>query len=329
MRLNKLGRSLAVVLSTALVATSGGCSLFTGSGSADRPTPEKQTLRVGIMPMVDVAPLYMAREEGKFAAAGLNVELIDLRTEDGVLTGLKNQTVDVGFATHVTWFKAAAAEEQIQLQGEAYQAGGNTMALVTLKDSSYTALNKNQGGQSPPIAVDQKTGLAGLATSATLNSAGVGKPNLREVSFDKMQDELATKKVEAAWMIEPWITKAQKQIGAKVLADTARGGMLDFPISGYASMKKFAEENPKTLRIFREVLNGAQLQGGNHLKVQEVLTKYAEVDQQTAALVAVGTYPVSINPVRLQRVADMMERLELLKTRLDVQQLLPPSDSVS
>jgi hypothetical protein len=38
----------------------------------------------------------------------------------------------------------------------------------------------------------------------------------------------------------------------------------------------------------------------------------------------VGTFPLSLNPIRLQRVADMMDTEDVLSGRLDVQQLLPP-----
>ena len=126
-------------------------------------------------------------------------------------------------------------------------------------------------------------------------------------------------------MIEPFITKAQRNIGAKILTDTARGPTLDFPMSGYASSKKFADANPKTLKAFRDVLREAQQRAqANKLSVQDSLTSYADVDAPTAALVSVGTFPLSLNPIRLQRVADMMDTEDVLSGRLDVQQLLPP-----
>lgn len=58
--------------------------------------------------------------------------------------------------------------------------------------------------------------------------------------------------------------------------------------------------------------------------MQDSLTSYADVDASTAALVSVGTFPLSLNPIRLQRVADMMDTEDVLSGRLDVQQLLPP-----
>lgn len=330
-----LRRIVAVALSTTLVAVTASCSLFEGGAGGGKPTLEKTSLRVGFLPLVDVAPLFMARDEGRFSAVGLNIDAINVKSEKDMMESLRNGTIDVAFASHVTFFKSAASGMDIQLQGEAYQAGANTMALVTLKDSNFTQLNQRLNGNKPPnIGIDASGGLAELTTNTVLRAAGVkvdsgGNVNYVPTEFEKMEGQLTAKKIDAAWMMEPYLTKAQKDIGAVVLSDTARGATLDFPMSGYAAMKKATEDYPKTFAAFRQVLNEAQLLGGNHLKVQEALTKYAELDPTSAALVAVGNYPVSINPVRLQRVADMMETNKFLTTRLDVMQLLPPSAPVN
>jgi ABC-type nitrate/sulfonate/bicarbonate transport system substrate-binding protein len=148
---------------------------------------------------------------------------------------------------------------------------------------------------------------------------------LREMPFDQMVDAMKAKQVDAAWMTEPFITKAQRDAGARVVTDTAIGPTKDFPMSGYASSKKFADANPRTLALFRQVLRDAQEAASNNkLSVQDALTGYVDVDQQTAALVSVGVFPLSLNPVRLQRVADMMDTEEVFDERLDVGALLPP-----
>ncbi|MCK2237931.1 MULTISPECIES: ABC transporter substrate-binding protein [unclassified Crossiella] len=322
-----LRRGVAVALSTAMVAVTASCSLFGGDSAGTKPVLEKTNLRVGILPLVDVAPLYMAKEDGKFAAAGLNIDAIPQDNEKQAMESLRNGTIDIAFASHVTFFKAASEGTDLQLQGEAYQAGTNTMALVTLKNSNFVALNR--GVSKPTIGVDALDSIGALTTKSVMNAAGAPNFNLKPMDFSKMESELVASKIDAAWMVEPHITRIQKTIGAVVLSDTARGGTLDFPMSGYAAIRKSAEESPKTYAAFRKVLADAQLLGTNHLKVQEVLVKYAELDNLTAALVAVGTYPVSINPVRLQRVADMMESTRMLNTRLDVLQLLPPSNPVN
>ncbi|WP_228122483.1 ABC transporter substrate-binding protein [Saccharothrix syringae] len=283
---------------------------------------ERNTLRIGVLPVVDVAPLQLALNQKLFERAGLQVQLVTLTSETEGIKQL-DTTLDITWASHVNLFRAFAEGTKLQLQGEAYQAGTNTMALVTL-DSAYDSPGKLA---SPRIAVDTTGDIGALTTTAVLRTAGVEKQNLRlrEMPFGQMVEAMKAKEVDAAWMTEPFITKAQRDAGARVVTDTAVGPTEDFPVSGYASSKKFADDNPRTLALFRQVLRDAQEAASNDkLSVQDVLPSYIDVDQPTAALVSVGTFPLSLNPVRLQRVADMMDTEGVLLERLEVGPMLPP-----
>ncbi|WP_231904953.1 ABC transporter substrate-binding protein [Saccharothrix espanaensis] len=306
----------------ACAATLTACGLWPGTDSGGKPEVERNTLRIGVMPVVDVAPLKLATNEKLFEKAGLSVQLVTLSSEAEGIKQL-DTTLDVTWAGHVNLFRAVADGTQLQLQGEAYQAGANTMALVTL-DSDYDSPARFA---SPRIAVNSESDVGALTTKAVLDTAGVEKQriNLKVMPFEQMVDAMKAGQVDAAWMTEPFITKAQKDVGARIVTDTAIGPTKDFPMSGYASSKKFADANPRTLALFRQVLRDAQqLATNDKLSVQDALTGYVDVDQQTAALVSVGTFPLSLNQIRLQRVADMMDAEEVLESRLDVQALLPP-----
>ncbi len=323
-RAHVLRRAAALVAcALTVVSTTAGCSLLPGGGDNGATDIERNTLRIGVMPVVDVAPLRIAINEKLFEKAGLQVQLVPQTSEDEGIKQL-DTTLDITWASHVTLFRKVAVEDtQLQLQGEAYQAGANSMALVTTKQSYNSASQI----PAPRIAVPDDNDIGALTTRAVLDTAGIEKQRIafRELPFDQMITAMESQSVDAAWMIEPFITKAQRDIGARVVTDTAIGPTKDFPMSGYAASKKFADGNPKTLALFRSVLRNAQQAATNNkISVQDVLSSYIDVDQQTASLVSVGTFPLSLNPIRLQRVADMMDTEDVLPRRLDVQQLLPP-----
>jgi ABC-type nitrate/sulfonate/bicarbonate transport system substrate-binding protein len=144
--------------------------------------------------------------------------------------------------------------------------------------------------------------------------------------FDQMPAGLRDGSADAALMIEPFITKAQQDLGARILADSSRGATSDFPLSAYATSARFAQANPRTLAVFRQVLAAAQERAGDQSVVRQALPRIAGIDDMTAALVALGQYPTSLNGVRLQRVADLMHSTGMLADRLDVQSLLPAPD---
>ncbi|GAA4537320.1 ABC transporter substrate-binding protein [Amycolatopsis samaneae] len=318
MIMRRMAVSLAAVLATA------GCGVF-GSTGASTPAPlERTTLRVGVGNAIDTAPLRIAVADGKFGQAGLHVELVDVGQDDA-LPKLSSGELDVAFASDVSMFRAAAAGASLQLQGEAYTSGPNTMALVTLPDSGYTVPT---GKKSPKIAVNMIDDVGALVAKSVLGTAGVDvdRVQLKPIPFEQMPQALQARTADAAWMVEPYITRAEKELGAHILADGDRGATLSFPMSAYASSGIFAQTNPRTLATFRKVLGQAQADAADPARVREALPRFSTIDPTTAALISLGSYPVALNGIRLQRVADLMHNSGALPNRLDVQGLLPRQD---
>lgn len=299
-----------------------GCSMFGKDPGLASVSLERTTLRVGVGNVIDTAPLRLAVQDGRFASAGLRVELVEQGQENTALSRLAAGELDVAFASDVALFRAAAGGTALQLQGEAYTAGPNTMALVTLPSSKYPG---PAAKKSPNIAVNMLDDLGSLAAKSTLGTAGVDPKKIHFVQrpFDQMADALRAGEVDAAWMVEPYITRAEKELGARILANGAAGATLDFPVSGYASSGIFAQANPKTLALFRLVLGEAQQRADDPAVVRAALPRFSDIDATTASLIALGTYPTSLNGIRLQRVADLMLTAELIHDRLDVMALLP------
>ncbi|WP_284749626.1 ABC transporter substrate-binding protein [Amycolatopsis sp. RTGN1] len=317
-------RGRMIPLVAALLATAG-CSVFSSGATSTPPPLERSTLRVGVGNAIDTAPLRIAVAAGKFGAVGLNVQLVELGGEDG-LAKLAAGDLDVTFGSDIALFRAAAGGTALQLQGEAYTSGPNTMALVTLPGSDYTVPTSKK---SPEIAVNMLDDIGALAARSVLGTAGVdvAKIKFKQVAFDAMPQSLQSGDVDAALMIEPYITRAEKDLGAHILADGARGATLDFPLSAYASAKPFAQANPRTLAAFRTALGTAQQSATDPAIIRDSLPKFSDIDTTTASLISLGSYPASLNGIRLQRVADLMHNSGQLADRLDVQALLPDQNS--
>ncbi|MGH3520935.1 MAG: ABC transporter substrate-binding protein [Haloechinothrix sp.] len=312
----------AVWLITVLGMTLASCSWFQPEGPPAEVIPERSALRVGVTKAIDIVPLRLAVDQGLFSRGGLRLELVEQPNQERALEALDNGDIEVAFANNVTLFKAVAAGAALQLQGEAYISGPNTMALVTLPGVGYDEPSANQA---PVIAVDADDDLGELTTRSRLATEGIDpeRVTFTQLSFDEMMNALSDHRVDAAWMTEPRISKAQKEYGAKIVADTARGAMLNFPMSSYAAHHKFASANPKTFALFRSLLGEAQRLAAETSVVRGVLPTYVGLDETSSALVALGNYPTALNSVRLQRVADLMHNSGVLGERLDVRSIVP------
>ncbi|OZM70528.1 sulfonate ABC transporter substrate-binding protein [Amycolatopsis antarctica] len=310
------------VLALLAVLALSGCGILTEDQPVGQAPPERGTLRVGVGDAIDTAPLRIAVAAGEFSRAGLRVELVEQQSQEDGLARLGAGELDIVFATDVALFRAAAGGTELQLQGEAYTAGRDTMALVTLPESDYQDVTAKKA---PRIAVDLPDDLGALAGRSVLATAGVDPAGVEFVTTPAadMVEAVRSGAADAAWMVEPGITTARKEFGARILSDGARGATLDFPVSSYASSTEFAKGNPRALAIFRDALGRAQARADDPAVVRQALPALADIDATTAALIALGTYPSSLNGIRLQRVADLMHASGSIPGRLDVQSLLP------
>ncbi len=164
---------LAAVLITCVLTAS--CSLFGSSSNSGTADVERNVLRIGVLPVVDVAPLRIALTEKLFEKAGLQVNLVTQPSEAEAIKQL-DTTLDITWATHVSLFRSVAEGTELQLQGEAYQAGPNSMALVTSATSDYDDPSKRPA---PTIAVNSETDIGALTTRAVLDTAAVEKQRIK------------------------------------------------------------------------------------------------------------------------------------------------------
>jgi NitT/TauT family transport system substrate-binding protein len=314
-------RGAWAVLTVCVALALASCSTI----SPERPQPaELSSLRVAATTNLDAVPLRMALQRGVFERAGLNVEVIEREDQAGALAALTAGDADVAVAGNLELLQAAAEGTELEFQGEAYIAGPNTMVLVSIPGSDYEEPTDNP---SPVIAIEPGRPLGRLATRSRLATEGIAPEQVqfKTLEFDEMGPALRSGEVDAAWLCEPRVSKAQREYGAQIIADTSRGAMLEFPISSYAAMRKRVRENPRTFEILRRALSQTQQLANDPVSVREYLMSLHKLDKSTVAMVSIGSYPTSLNGVRLQRVADLMHRNGIVGERIDVAAMLPPS----
>ncbi|GAA4035737.1 ABC transporter substrate-binding protein [Allokutzneria multivorans] len=330
-------RALLAALSLLLVAS--GCGLLggdSGSGAADGGGAEgagleKARIKIGAMPIIDFAPLHMAIQKGYFREAGLEIETVGIPGGATSVTGLLGASFDISVGNWMSFFEAQSkGVADLKLIADGYQTRPNNFVIAVPQGSSITTPQDLAGKR---IAVTVRGAIAELLAKASMDAHSVnhGGVSWVEIPFPSMPAALKAKQVDAAVMVEPFITQAERNFGAIPVLDVAQGATGDFPISGYATTAAFAKDNPKTVRAFRRALMRAQKEAGDRGKVEQVLPSYAKgIDQVTASLVHLGAFPTRLDVVRIQRVADLMAVHDLLPKPLKVDTMvmenLPDAD---
>lgn len=312
-------------ISRRTVLAAAGAVLLTGCGpSAGKSAPKDHgVLKVGTLPVPDTAPLEIAVRNGLFANAGLKVELVPTALTGDQKVDLNSGAVNVLFDSYPSHFLHYAFDNNVQLVSDAFQANEHTSALIAQQGSRVRRVADLGAGR---IAVNDLHGLGVLLSTALLDAHGVPSNAVQfvEMPFGAMQDALTGGAVDAAWLIEPFITQMKMAKGLQTLSSTTVGVTGDFPQSGYVCSRSWARRNADALAAFVGALSQAnELANSRPSAVVDVLPSYTGIKPDVATLMAQGSYPTTLSPIRLQRVADLMFHTHELPARLDIRTMMP------
>jgi NitT/TauT family transport system substrate-binding protein len=131
-------------------------------------------------------------------------------------------------------------------------------------------------------------------------------------------------------MVEPYLSQAEEQTGGEELLDVNSGATQDFPINGFAATVQWCRKYPRTAAAVAKALDeGQAIADANRLQVEKALADYTSISKQTAAVMALGVFPATVDTVHLQRVPDLMHSFGLLKQNFNIAAMTKPVGSTS
>ncbi len=341
--MGKWSRATACAVAlTAVAGLAAGCS---SSGSAPASTsltstlptqfgpPEKTVLNVGVVPAMDSAGFFIALHDGLFAREGLTVNYQPAVSSETAVAQQLQGKLDISAGNYVSYINEAATEHapiEVVAEGSVMQQGAQTVfTMPTSKIKTLAQLKGHLVGVNAPGNIEYLLGVSVLQENG-IAPASVKFPKA-PIAFPDMGGELASGKIAAAVLPEPFASQAEQQFGAVPLADLNQGATSDFPIEGYVVTKAWAAQNKNTLDRFLAALEvGQEISDVNRDAVQQAFETLkgpqdGQVSSGIAAVMALDSYPIGIDQGRIQRVADVMYQFGLLKKTFKVSTMVMPA----
>lgn len=311
-------RLLAVgaALSFAVVLT--GCS---GGSASDSPKAASSggttNLTVGVLDVTDTAPLRLAIKDGYFAKAGLNVKTTPAPGAAQATAGLVSGQMQFAFGSYVPFILAASEGAPLVLASQTEMTSGVPSGLVVLNDSkAKTAADLKDA----KIGVSALTNIGTLAISQHLDAAGVAPSSVHYVAlpFPNMLAALQHQQVDAAWLVEPFLTQAV-EAGARVLFNPFAAPMPDLPMAGYMTTKTYAEAHPDIVKKFDQAMQQAAVKlSSDPQAFQSLLPTYTAIPTAVASKIKLNTFTPQAPQASMQQLSDLMATDGLLKAKFDV-----------
>jgi NitT/TauT family transport system substrate-binding protein len=314
----------------AFLTTITGCSALSGEsagsgsgGPAANGPLEKPKIKVGLLPVVDVAPLYQAIDKGYFKQEGLDVEPVVVASGPKAVEDVIGGNIDIAFTSYPGAFVAQSkGAANLKIVADAYAARPGHLTMVATGNSTMRR-PEDAGGKK--IAVTSKGSISDLGVMSVLRTKGVVVETINwiQMPFPDMGPAMKLGNIDGAVVAEPWVTRTEKEFGATQLLDVSSGPTQDISMSGWAALQKSTAANPNTFAAFqRGLAKGVSDVKKDRAVLEPILVKNIKIDAATASLVHIADYPESLDPVRLQRVADLMQDFKVIPQRLDVQAML-------
>ncbi len=302
--------------------TTGAGSATTGETSdTGGPTgpPEKTEVSVGLLPIADVAPLFIAIEEGFFEEEGLTVSTEFAQGGAATIPALASGDLDFGFGAYPSFFSAVSEGLPLKIISEANRPAPLFAGLYALPDSGIATVEDMAG---KTIAVNTLNNVVQLAVQAQLEDAGLTLDDvtLVEIPFPDMVATLERGDVDVIAVVEPFGTVARNTLDATLIIDMFANRMEDFPVAGWYATDSFIAENPNTVAAFvRAFTRGVELANSDPDAVPQILPTYIETATEEAAREL--NYPLFVAGIDLevlQTVPDFMLEAGILSEPIDV-----------
>ncbi len=336
----KLAYSLLAALTVAVLAS---CSSG-GSGSVDSgPPPEQSSIVVDAVPTADEAGMYIAQEDGFFAQQGLTVKIVPINGGEYGMGDLQTGKAQIVAGNYVSFILAQIAgkyaepgstdvrpiDMRIIADGSQMQAGNQALyVLPTSKIKTVADMAKYHA----TVGINSINNIGQVLLGSLFQEEGLNLKDITQVvpptGFPGLLTDLATGKIEVAWLPEPFGTIAEQTFGAVQLADFDQGSLQDFPIGAYIGTEQWVRANPNTVAAFlRALKQGQQIADTDRAAVEKSLEALPEpytVSKVVAATMTIDTYPLVMDVPVMQRVADAMYEFGVIGKPCNIINMIQP-----
>ena len=313
---------MAVLVLIAACAGLVACGDDGGGGGAKG---EPATLKVGLLPIGDVAPIYLGVKKGFFKQEKLTIKPQVFQSGAEVTTGVVSGDLNLGFSATEPLIVAKSKGIPVQVVAQGVQAAPSLSAAwdgVMVKGDSPIRSAKDLEGKT--VAVNGLKGMNELCLRAVLTRKGVDASKVKfiEVGFPEMAGTLEAGRVDALTAVEPFVSQA-KAAGARQIGSFFAGLQTKLTVATYFSTTKYLEQNGDVAKRFTRAINKSLVYAHGHPdEVRKIIPTYTKIPAKVAQKMRLAYWSSDLNRPSIELVAREAERAGFVEKAPSVQDLI-------
>ncbi|GGL16481.1 ABC transporter substrate-binding protein [Mangrovihabitans endophyticus] len=314
-------RFLAAVTAVMALLPAAACS----AGDADNAAPATK-VSVGVIPIVDVAPIYLGKQKGFFSSRGIDLSLVAEQGGAPIVKGVLSGKYEFGFSNVTSLMAAQADGAPVKMVANGITSNGRQgrdfSAIAVDQHSPIRDASELAGKR---VAVNTLKNLGDTTVRQSVRKAG-GDPSRIEfvaMPFPDMPAALQGGTVDAAWVVEPTLSTTLTQ-GGRIIASNLVDTAPDMTVAAYFTDTGLIDKNPDLVKRFTAAIDESLGYADGHPEeVRDVVGTYTTITDVVRISMILPTWPTTVNRASLQRLAKLAEQDGIITGEPDLDALLP------
>jgi NitT/TauT family transport system substrate-binding protein len=193
--------------------------------------------------------------------------------------------------------------------------------IVTRDDSIKTAADL-EGRQ---VSVNTLKNIGDSTIRASVRKAGGDPSSIKfvELAFPDMPAALEAGRVDAVWVVEPFLS-ATLAAGGHLVASNYVDTAPDLTVALYFTSEQLAKDDPDLVSKFTDAMTESLAYADAHPdEARQVLTSYTQIDEAVIQKLILPKWPAEINRASVDTLATLAVQDGLVTEQPDVAALLP------
>jgi NitT/TauT family transport system substrate-binding protein len=268
---------------------------------------QADTLRIALPPIEPACLLYYAQENGYLQSAGLRIDVTQTALTPAIVSAVVSGTYDIGYTTVSTLVTAhAKGLPFVIVAADSLNVAGKIQSGIVVAPQSTIQSAKDFAGIT--FGTPGLNTLAEYLVRAWVDKHGGDSSTIKfvEIPFPQIADALAAGRIQAGYLVEPFITIAEKRNIARFLVtgDDAVGP--SYLASAWFSTADWARANSSVAARFAQALaRAARWANANSAKVVPIITSRLNADPATVAASRRTFYGERVSDSDVQPLIDM------------------------
>ncbi|WP_164702649.1 ABC transporter substrate-binding protein, partial [Modestobacter sp. KNN46-3] len=265
------------------------------------------------------------QEQGFFEERGIELELVPGSGGAAAVPGVVAGDFDFAFGNVTSLLLAQTQGLPLQVVSNGTASTGDPetdfSAVVVPADSPVQTAADLAG---KTVAVNNFKNIGEVTIRKAVEDAGGDSStvNFVELPFPDMPAAVANGNVDAAWVVEPFVTVATGQ-GARVVVRNFAEPVEDLTVATYFTTEQMLAENPELVDDFQAAMTESlQYAQDNPDELRRIITTYTSISPEVAEQIALPSFPEEINVESMETVAELMAEYGITEETADVDALL-------